>query len=214
MFVITADQINSRADEDRVPEAFALLGDLHRDFAAEADRNAGDEIQVVTASPATALEAVLRLSRTGRWSVGLGIGNVRHPLPRMAREATGAAFLSAREAVAQAKRRSTRFALRAETASDTAAPRELRGDDAMALIDLLIAVRDRRTPEGWEVCDLMATEMKQTAAAEALGVTPQAVSLRLRAAGWRLERQAVPTLALVLDLLDRSIARHEEGDHA
>lgn len=206
MFVITADQVNSREGQDLVPAALQLLDDLSDRFATQADRNAGDEIQIVTTSADTALEAVLRLTRTGQWSVGLGVGAVREPLPRMAREATGPAFVCARDAVAAAKRKPTRFALEATARAP------LAGEHVMALVDLLLALRDRRTAEGWEVTELMDTGIRQADAAEALGITPQAVSLRLRAAGWRLEQQARPALALVLDALDRSSGAEDE-DH-
>jgi len=206
MFVITADQVNSRGELDRAPAALAMLEDLDSSFATEADRNAGDEIQIVTESAETALEVLLRLSRTEQWSVGVGVGAVRLPLPRMAREASGAAFIEAREAVAAAKRRPTRFALRAGSDSLNG------GAHAMALVELLISLRDRRSAEGWEVCDLLATGINQAEAAESLGITPQAVSLRLRIAGWRIEQDARPALAVVLESLERSSGTENADD--
>lgn len=197
MFVVTSDQIDSSGDTDRVPEAFALLEDLAPRLALPPDRNSGDEIQLVTRSPDVALEAVLRLRRDEHWSVGLGVGPVREPLPPEARAAAGPAFNRAREAVDAAKRSPSRFALHAGTGS------VLDSDQVGALIDLLLALRGRRTPEGWEVVDLIAGGSSQVVVAERLGVTPQAVSTRLRTAGWRAEQRARPGLVLLLEDLDR-----------
>ena len=197
MFVVTADQIDSSGDVDRVPEAFALLDDLSPRLVLPPDRNAGDEIQLVTRSADTALEVVLRLRRDEHWSVGLGVGAVREPLPSEARAAAGPAFNRARDAVDAAKRSPSRFALEAETGG------VLDGDQVGALIDLLLALRGRRTPEGWEVTDLLEGGEPQVVVAERLGVTPQAVSTRLRTAGWRAEQRARPGLVLLLEDLDR-----------
>lgn len=197
MFVVTADQIASTGDVDRVPAAFALVADLADDLALAPDRNAGDEIQLVTRSASTALDVVLRLRRDEHWSVGLGVGPVREPLPAEARAAAGPAFNRARTAVEAAKRRPTRFALVAGE------PGLLDGDQVGALVDLLLATRARRTPEGWEVADALTDGSSQAAVAERLGITPQAVSTRLRIAGWRAEQRARPALVLLLEDLDR-----------
>ena len=114
MFVITADQVASRREADR---AGALVDELAERYADDlvlpADQTAGDEIQLVTRSAPTALAIVLDATRTGRWSVGVGVGDIRMPLPDAARKATGSAFIAAREAVTAAKRADGRFALRA-----------------------------------------------------------------------------------------------------
>ena len=46
---------------------------------------------------------------------------------------------------------------------------------------------NRRSPEGREATSLVRRGYTQTEAAEALGVSKQAVSQRLAAAGWRAE---------------------------
>ena len=71
-----------------------------------------------------------------------------------------------------------------------------------ALIDLLLLTRSRRSPEGWELFDLIARGMTQADAAGALGITPQAASQRARAAGIRPEIAATPALAAALSRLD------------
>src|SRR3954470_4962743 len=174
MFVLTVDQVDSRHDADRVNDALdQLVATFGESLALPPDRSAGDELQALTDDAATALRIALELTRTGHWSVGLGVGAVRQPLPAGAREATGPAFVAARAAVDAAKKAQHRFWLTAETSG------LLDGEKVRALIDLVLAVRARRSPEGWEVVDLLTAGRNQAAAAEELGISPQAVSLRL-----------------------------------
>ncbi len=237
MFVITADQKDSRSDVDR---AGTVLDDLNRDFAnalaLPVDRTAGDEIQALVSDAADALTLVLDLTRRERWSVGLGIGDVRTPLPSATREATGSAFIAARDAVEAAKRSPTRFALvvappsaddgdgygdgdgaSEESGSDSelgarssAALTAVTGEEVEALVTLLLAARDRRTPQGWEVADLLQTIDSQKHVATALGVSPQAVSTRVRTSGWRTEKAALPGLVKLLASLDSATAASAE----
>lgn len=193
MFAITADQVGSRASTDLADaqlEALTAIGGEH--LVLPPDRTAGDEIQAATDDAGTALAIVLHLTRDGHWSVGLGVGDVRRPLPEATRAMTGSAFILAREAVGAAKRSPTRFRLAIE-------PGRLP-DDALLqpLIDLLLQLRARRTPEGWEVADLLSAGGTQSAVAAHLGVTPQAVSLRVQNAQLHTERGAVAALTELL----------------
>jgi hypothetical protein len=207
MFVITADQKASRHDVDRAGTGRDELAARYDGrLVLPVDRTAGDEVQALVDDAATALDMVLVLTRAGHWSVGLGIGSVRTPLPRATREATGPAFIAARDAVTAAKRSATRFALAVdpptappEHAGRTALP---GADEVEALVTLLLLARDRRTPQGWDVVDRMADGATQREVAAELGITPQAVSTRLRTSGWRAERAAVPGLAGLLAHLD------------
>ena len=196
MFVITADQVDSRSTRDLVGEVVADLNKrLKNQLTLAADRTAGDELQLLVDTAEAALDVVLQLTRSGRWSVGCGVGAVAEPLPRNIREATGEAFVAARAAVDRAKRRQTRFALEGTHQS---AP------DAEALIDLLLVLRSRRSDEGWEIVDLVADGMTQAAAAKRLGITPQAASKRALAAELRAEQAAIPALTRLLDNLGRA----------
>lgn len=198
MFVITADQVGSRQDADRVGALVATSGEWRaRGAVLGPDRTAGDEFQLVLVEPAAALDAVLRLTREDRWSVGLGVGDVVTPLPPTTREARGDAFVGAREAVEAAKRSPHRAVV---VATDDA----VGATDATALLQLLLDVRSRRSAEGWAVADLLASGLPQVRVAERAGVSPQAVSQRARVAGVQLERAAVPAIARVLAALDRS----------
>src|ERR1700712_3369209 len=149
MLVLTIDQVDSRGRGDRVA---ALLPELADRWGPRIllgpDRTAGDEFQIVVAAADAALGIVLELTRTGGWSVGLGVGEVDDPLPATTREAVGGAFVAARAAVDRSKRAQHRFALE----TDREAAREEAGD-VEALTDLLLEVRARRSAEGWAVAD-------------------------------------------------------------
>jgi hypothetical protein len=202
VFVITADQVDSRNQPDRAASALdSLNGPKGPALLLPADRTAGDEIQLLPASAEDTLAIVLELTREDAWSVGVGIGPARLPLPRATREATGEAFFAARDAVNRAKKSQTRFAL-TQAGDDTGDA--LRGADAEALIALLLVLRERRTDGGWELYDLLNTGLTQSESAERLGITAGAASLRARAAGIRVEKAASEALVRLLHTVNRS----------
>ena len=197
MFAITADQVDSRRRPDIAAETIESLEILLGDgLVLPVDRTAGDEIQMLVAASETALTAILALTRHGQWSVGCGIGSVNLPLPANAREAGGDAFVAAREAVNEAKKRDTRFALRSMAVMDAA--------DAEAFVDLLLQLRARRSAEGWEMHDLLLAGNSQAEAAKQLGITPQAASKRARTAALRVEFAARSPLERRLAAVDLS----------
>ena len=203
MIVITADQVNSRASADEAQPAIAYINERWRaDLVLVAERTAGDEIQLVTDSSTTALAIALELTRFGRWSVGIGAGAVRHPLGIHARESTGAAFIAARAAVDRAKKSPTHCAVASDPGHPLAA-------DATALVDLLLILRGRRSPEGWELHDLLGSGLSQQEAAVALGITPQSVSQRAQVAHLRAEAAATVAIANVLDNLHSEVIEQE-----
>ena len=207
MFVITADQVGSRRDTDRTGD---LVAELTKRFGPRlllpVDQTAGDEVQLVTDSAETALGIVLDTTRTGRWSVGLGVGDIRRPLPDAARKATGTAFIAAREAVGAAKRADGRFALRAAPITTN-----ITVGDVEPLVRLLVLLRERRTDPGWEVVELVSDGSQQKEAAAALDISAAAVSARLKAAMWRPEEEARPALVRLLRELD-SEASHTPSE--
>lgn len=189
MLVITADQINSRDGEDAVGGMVTrLTTELGETLTLPPDRSAGDEVQLLTEDEDAALRAILLLTRTRRFSVGLGVGAVRLPLGDSIRESTGPAFVAAREAVARAKGKPSRFAV--EGGSGAA--------DAEALVDLLLLLRARRSDEGWELYDLRVAGLTQAEAAKRLAITPQAASARARAAELKAEFAATVALARLM----------------
>jgi hypothetical protein len=219
MFVITADQIDSRNDRDRAAELIAELS--HRfgpAFSLPPDQTSGDEIQMMTTDAGVALETVLAIHRTEHWSAGLGVGDVRTPLPAATRQAAGGAFIAARDAVTRAKRADARFALSAEGRVDLSdgadGPAGLVGsagfrsflsaEEVEPLIAMLLLLRQRRTPEGWEAVDLVRDGRSQRDAAAQLGISTAAVSQRIKSALWRVEEAARPALVRLLENLDRA----------
>ena len=193
MIVITADQVDSTHRVDLAGSAVATVNELFgKGLVLPVDRNAGDEIQAMTEDAATALQVILHLARSEQWSIGCGIGAVRTPLAANTREAAGPSFVAARQAVDAAKRAPHRFSL-------TVAPgQSLEADDVAPLVDLLLFVRSRRTPEGWELYDLLAAGSTQAEAAATLDISPQAASQRARAAGIRMDLSSQPGLARLL----------------
>lgn len=208
MFVITADQVDSRRRDDAAGSTRDRINREHGSaLLLPADRNAGDEIQMLTDDPAATLDLVLELTRDQRWSVGLGSGDVRLPLPAATREASGTAFFAARDAVNDAKKRQTRFAIKAQHVGDADASEKGAADAATieALIDLLLVIRGRRTVAGWELYDLLRQGMTQQDAAARLSISPPAASSRASAANIRIEQAAVPALTKLLQDLQSSL---------
>jgi len=196
MFVVTADQRDSRTSADLVPEGIALVERVGADrLSLPVQRNAGDELQALTDSAAAALQVGLALLRDGRWSVGIGAGALELPLPAEIRAARGSAFVLAREAVERAKSSAGRVAV--------AAADPVAAADAESYLRLLVDLRDRRSAQGWEVADLLEQGLTQKRIAAALGITPTAVSLRAKAGGLRLEEAAIPALERTFAQLDR-----------
>ncbi|MEO8528461.1 MAG: DNA-binding protein [Pseudolysinimonas sp.] len=191
MFVITSDQVDSQHHSDRVENA---IREIEKGFGSalvgRPERTAGDEFQVATRAGEAALEIALLLVRAGDWSVGFGIGEVRSPLGDSVRAMTGTAFVNARDAVTAAKKRPARFALVADRGLDSVQALD-------PLIRLLLALRERRTAEGWELFDLTEAEQALTQAqiAKRLGISPQAASQRALTAGVKLDREARDVLS-------------------
>lgn len=204
MLVITADQIRSREGADL---AGSTLEELNRRFGEQlilpVDRNAGDEIQVIAPNGSVALEIALVLARSGHWSIGLGAGTIRTPLPRATREASGTAFIAARNAIVRAKKRGTHFAVEEEDDDTAKGIARVSAADAEALIDLLLTLRSRRTAEGWELFDGIASGLNQSEIARQLGISAQAVSSRAKIAGIRIELASHRALTRLLDELGR-----------
>jgi len=188
-FVLTVDQIQSRAQQDLVDGALAELRTVNT--LLPFTRTVGDEFQGLLANPASVVDVTLGLMRTAAWHIGIGIGAVQQPLPSDAREARGPVFLAARTAVDAAKKDATHLSVR--SLPDRAEAREVE-----ITFRLLIALLLRRSAHGWEAAELMDSGLTQTATASTLGITRQALSQRLQAASWSLDREARPVLARLL----------------
>src|SRR5690554_6935452 len=139
MFVMTIDQQGSTQHGDHVAALLAHLSELELTapadgFARGFERTVGDEVQAVLDEPERAVAVALAVLRLGGWSVGIGAGPVNTPLPASTREASGTAFVHAREAVERAKSRSTAVPIAVEGENAE------RATEAEALLRLLGAV--------------------------------------------------------------------------
>lgn len=201
MIVVTADQVASRTKADLAGAARDRIQAAHGEaLLLPVARNAGDEIQLLTRDGRTVVDVVFDLTRDGGWSVGIGCGSVREPLPEDIREASGEAFFAARDAVERAKKSSPRIAVEAGghvTDGPTAA-------DVESLFTLALLLRERRSDQGWEVYDRIVAGARQTDIADELGVSAPAISSRMKSANIRAELDAAPALARLLEHLDAS----------
>jgi hypothetical protein len=197
VIVLTVDQRSSRTRGDQIEDLLAQLnaGPEGARLVRAFERTAGDEVQALLDQPHDAVGLTLRLVRAGLWYVGVGLGAVREPLPPSVRAASGPAFVNARTAVERAKSSPARVAV--------TGPEPESAENAEALLALLGAVVERRSPYGWEVADLVSAGLAQKAVAARLGITPQAVSQRLRASLWNEERRVRPLAARLLEEADR-----------
>lgn len=191
MWVVTADQIASRSNGDRVPEALEALAQVPTLLPFE--RTTGDELQGVPRDAASALDAVLILSRLGDWSVGLGLGSA--VLATSSTESSGEAFIRAREAVERARKKSSPFPVALDLGG--------AGEGIEPLVRLLAHLVADRSPATWSVLDELATAESGRDAAQRLGMTPQNVSRARRGALWDVEREARTSIA---DLLTAAAA--------
>ncbi len=200
MIVVTADQRGSRTGPDLVDDVLAVLGgpDLARRWVRACERTAGDEVQGVTDDASLVVEVVLLLVRDDRWSVGVGVGPVRLPLPASARAGAGPAYEHARVAVERAKSSPDRVWV--------SSPDDGGAEAAVAVLGLLAAVVQRRSPAGWEAVDLLTSGLSRTEAAEKLGISRQALSQRLLVGMWPQEERARPVAAQLLSAADGTMS--------
>lgn len=187
MYVLTVDQRGSRRGSDKVPGI--LTRTVPSGMIRAFDRTAGDEVQAVFDDPAHLAALAADLAASGDWSVGIGIGAVDTPLPAQTRAGAGPAFVNARTAVEDAKR--NRWHLSVAGDSPRCAHAQTAGR-------LLVDVLADRSAAGREAVALVADGTTQADAAERLGISPQAMSLRLRHARWDIEP---PTIQLFAELL-------------
>ncbi|GAA3052583.1 MULTISPECIES: SatD family protein [Actinomycetes] len=195
MIIMTLDQKDSRRQPDLVNRVVAELDAMAGPHLVRRfQRTAGDEVQGVLDDAQTVLEIALAVARTEQWSTGIGIGAVRTPLPEETRAGSGPAFEAARDAVTRAKRASGGVAL---TASDAEA-----AEQAEALVQLLCELERRRTDSSQEAGKLVDEGLSQSAAAEELGTSQQAVSRRLQRGLWTETRRVLSVAAGIMKDMD------------
>ncbi|GAB3189294.1 hypothetical protein [Nesterenkonia suensis] len=209
MFVMTLDQRGSRDRPDLVDQAVTEFGaraaeHLVRPF----QRTAGDEVQGVLDDAGAVLAVTLWAARTEQWSIGIGVGAVRTPLPQETRAGSGQAFEAAREAVTRAKRASGGVALSAGGLQEHAA------EQVEALVQMLGELERRRTDSSQEAGELIAQGLSQAQAAERLGTSQQAVSRRLQRGLWAETRRVMSVAAEIMDVMHQDCDRRNvQGVH-
>ncbi|GAB3707036.1 MarR family transcriptional regulator [Corynebacterium nasicanis] len=132
-----------------------------------------EDICAVVDSPESLCDTVMALLSDGNWAIGIGIAPGSPAEADTRATATGALTGAARAGtvkVAHATRRNA----------------SLSGDIA-AVFALLGHVLGKRTLEGREATSLVRSGLNQNEAAEELGISKQAMSQRLQAAGWQAE---------------------------
>ncbi|HET7415672.1 MAG TPA: hypothetical protein VFI97_08265 [Arthrobacter sp.] len=184
---MTIDQRGSRTGHDLVEGLLNILdGDPHIPVIRSFERTAGDEAQGLLDDPAAVVRLALELAQTDQWSVGIGVGTVKSPLPESTRAASGPAFEYARTAVEDAKHAAGHICVRGDHPAC---------GDVDAVLQLLGALSLKRSPAAIEAGKLLAGGVTQQEIASRLGITQQAVSARLRAGLWQ-EDQRVRQLAV------------------
>ncbi|MEY9775927.1 MarR family transcriptional regulator [Arthrobacter sp. MW3 TE3886] len=225
MYVMTIDQRGSTGDIDRVPGLLKGLSALST--AGRFERSVGDEVQGVVERADEVVEIALHALRSGRWYVGIGVGEVDLPLPASPREGSGPAFVAARAAVDRAKGaaahvplavvagRDRRRAHAANAAADGANGSQAARAcaNAEAVLRLIGRLVQDRTAAQWKVVDVLrsvrhdthGTHGSQKIAAQKLGITEQSVSRAVLRSGWQEEWAARPAAELLLTLAHDSI---------
>ncbi|MEH0146130.1 MarR family transcriptional regulator [Corynebacterium sp. Q4381] len=147
-----------------------------------------EDIRADVDTPEHALNLVMALLSDGDWAIGLGITS------------HGRGVHAASDAVG------TRPA-QVKVNVDTRHP-GTAADDIAAAFALVGHVLHKRTFEGREATALVRSGMNQNEAAQALGISKQAMSQRLQAAGWQAEQAG---WQLALNLITRAEADRADG---
>lgn len=178
MYVLTVDQQSSRTQPDRVPELLRAVEDVSTVLPFV--RTVGDEAQAVLDSAPHVVRACIAIARAGQWSIGIGLGEVEHPLPDSSDQARGQAFIAARTAVETAKNSWSPLCVETATTSEDHVK---DAQDAQTVLRLMFDLTARATDAQWQVIDALRNTpgASQTQIAEDLNISQQAVSKSLLA---------------------------------
>lgn len=139
-----------------------------------------EDICALVESPAAVADTTMALVSAGEWAVGIGIyPDAQRPTAtdtkRLASSAVGS------------RARAGMVYVRVHAARGDKATADRWASDIAACFLLLGTVLGKRSLEGREATSLMRRGLNQNEAAEELGITKQAMSQRLQAAGWQAE---------------------------
>lgn len=148
--------------------------------------------------PDAAVDALLRAARLNFCNIGLGIGSLYEPVPVEAGLVEGKAVRRALGALEAASHRGERVPICVSSGND-----EMDGE-LEGLLRMLGHWIRTRTEAEWAVVDLMTPGVRgqQRAIAQALDITPQAVSAAIVRSGFNDEHDARAGVARLLQLAD------------
>lgn len=147
-----------------------------------------EDIETTVEDPEDALNVIMALLSDGSWAIGIGVA------PGVDDAADTAAARASAKAVG-VKAGQVKVVVDKQTPSTDAA-------DIAAAFALMAHVLHKRTYEGREATSLVRRGMNQNEAAAELGISKQAMSQRLQAAGWPAEQAG---WQLALNLLTRAV---------
>ena len=130
-----------------------------------------EEIAATLTTPESVTDITMALLAAGEWAIGIGVSPLDTVAQTQAHKILGKSPKAAKVYVSPI---------------DSA---EGLSEDLAATFEMLAFVLSKRTPEGREATSLIRRGLTQTEAAAELGVSKQAVSQRLQAAGWVAETQ-------------------------
>ncbi|OEY05064.1 DNA-binding protein [Corynebacterium sp. BCW_4722] len=152
-----------------------------------------EDVRTVVESPEHALNLIMALLSDGNWAIGIGIA------PGTDDAADNTAAEASTKAVG-VRAGQVKVVVKQRGATTDAA-------DIAAAFALLAHVLHKRTYEGREATSLVRSGMNQNEAANTLGISKQAISQRLQAAGWPAEQAG---WQLALNLITRAAAPDAE----
>lgn len=200
MFVIALSP-RPRSVTDVAAASEALWQQLDRvDTHAPFTALSGQLLLGVPRDAAAAIDAILRTVRLNFCNIGLGIGPLYEPVPEEAELVDGRAVRRALGALDAAGRRGERVPI-CVSGPDTALDTGIEG-----LLRLLGQSIRTRSEAEWAVLDLMTPGVRgqQRAIAQALEITPQAVSAAIVRSGFSDEYDARAGLSRLLELADQA----------
>ncbi len=185
-YVITADIIASRKQEEaprRAREGLAALNLRHRSaLAAEFTLYRGDEIQGALRGSADLIRTLrhLRFFLPGlKLRAGVGAGAISAGLEqKYAWQMDGSAFHRSRAALEKIKNRRT-------PATCFHGEEQKRWETVSAFYELIDTIQSRWTIKQWQAVDAYERAGTYAAASLELGISPQNVAKRCRAASWK-----------------------------
>lgn len=165
-----------------------------------------DICAVVDTAPAVC-DVVMALLSDGEWAIGLGIDATLDPEAPASAEAVRALATKSLGAPGRATRPGVvKVATNEKSAKKT--DRDTAAFDISATFALLGQVLTKRSIEGRQATSLVRRGMNQNEAAEELGISKQAMSQRLQAAGWQAEGSGWRLAVHLIDWANRPGTDH------